>query len=347
MKSALLAGAAMLLALSAAAVDAAQVPAPSRLDNRIRYVEYNPANVTQIWSTPAGVILIEFAEGETFDSSAGADACPEKYDPAKDKCGFSGSARGNFLFVKLRRCLIPQPMLVLTKTAAGKMRRYDFELRTEPQICKDDPEPQTGGGIKLVSSANAAPAQASVGNGNLKYIADDALTDRAAKPVQYSVVFQYPHDEAEKRRTTARQSARERAELQQKEIVSTALSREVNFKTNDPYYGTRNFRYAMRGDSNLFPRWIWDNGYLTAVVMPGLQRMPSVFLVNPDGKEAVANFSVKNDTIIITGTAQVIRVRDGNTVAEFYNLGYSPVGATPGTGTASPSVERVIKGAAE
>ncbi len=346
MKSVLLAGAAMLLALSGSAY-AAQQPVPSRNDSRIRYVVYDSTNVTQIWSAPAGVILIEFAEGETFDSSAGADACPEKYDPAKDKCGFSGSARGNFLFVKLRRCLIPQPMLVLTKTAAGKMRRYDFELRTEPQICKDEPEVPAGGGIKLVSSANATPAAVSVGNGNLKYIADDALTDRAAKPVQYSVVFQYPHDEAEKRRATAHQSARERRELQQKEIVSTALSREVNFKTNDPYYGSRNFRYAMRGDSNLYPRWIWDNGYLTAVVLPGLQRMPSVFLVNPDGKEAVANFSVKNDTIIITGTAQVIRVRDGNTVAEFYNLGYSPVGATPGTGTASPSVERVIKGAAE
>jgi type IV secretion system protein VirB9 len=310
------------------------------LDNRIGEVVYRPNDVTKIWSTPAGVILIQFGEGEIFDAATGADACPPHYKP-EDNCGFSAEPRGNFLFLKLRKCLIPEPVLVLTKTASGKFRSYNFELHTEPQICSDTPIAQPDSGMKLVSSANAAPKP--VGTGNLKYISEDALTEHADKPVQYSVRFQYPGDEAEKRRETSR----ERRERAKKEAVTQALNREVDFKTHDPFYGNRNYRYAIRGSNNLQPRGIFDNGYLTAITYPGMQRMPAVFRVDPDGKESTANFTVRGDTIIMTGTAQVIRVRDGLTVAEFYNLGYSLSGATPGTGTASPSVERIVKGASE
>jgi type IV secretion system protein VirB9 len=95
----------------------------------------------------------------------------------------------------------------------------------------------------------------------------------------------------------------------------------------------------------LQPSQLWDNGYSTAFVFPGMQRMPSLYRINPDGKEATATYSVRGDMIIATGTAQEWRVRDGQTVMEFYNLAYDPVGQTPGTGTVSPWVTRTIKGA--
>jgi type IV secretion system protein VirB9 len=81
--------------------------------------------------------------------------------------------------------------------------------------------------------------------------------------------------------------------------------------------------------------------------------MPSVYrLANPgqgctpDGKEGTANYSVRGDTMILTGTAHSWCLRDGGNVVQIWNLDYSPLGATPGTGTASPAVERVVKGAA-
>ena len=99
-----------------------------------------------------------------------------------------------------------------------------------------------------------------------------------------------------------------------------------------------------RGDISLMPRWVWDNGYSTAFVFPGQQRMPSLYDVAPDGKESTASYSVHGDTIIATGTARQWRLRDGDTVMEIFDLSYNPVGSTPGTGTASPLVTRVLKG---
>ena len=40
------------------------------------------------------------------------------------------------------------------------------------------------------------------------------------------------------------------------------------------------------------PRWVWDNGYSTAFVFPGQQRVPSLYYVAPDGKESTATYSV-------------------------------------------------------
>jgi hypothetical protein len=95
-------------------------------------------------------------------------------------------------------------LLVGTKTAAGKMRPYAFEVHTEPTICNDDAgPPKPDSGVKLVSSANAATAVSTIGAGNLKYISTDALTQRAQDPVHYSVRFRYPGDDADKKRESA------------------------------------------------------------------------------------------------------------------------------------------------
>lgn len=111
----------------------------------------------------------------------------------------------------------------------------------------------------------------------------------------------------------------------------------------DPYDGTRNYRYVARGDRTLTPHWVWDNGYSTAFVFPGMQRIPSLYRIDPDGKEATADFSVHGDTVIAPGTAPEWRLRDGRTVLEIYDLAYNPIGGTPGTHTVSPYVRRVLR----
>ena len=157
------------------------------------------------------------------------------------------------------------------------------------------------------------------------------------------MVYRYPGDEAEKRRAAARTAA----ERWKKERANRILQASTTFDTKDPYSGDRNLRYMWRGDAGLMPRWVWDNGYSTAFVFPGQQRVPSLYYVAPDGKESTATYSVHGDTIIATGTAREWRLRDGNTVIEVWDLAYNPVGSTPGTGTASPLVQRVLKGGGE
>jgi type IV secretion system protein VirB9 len=52
---------------------------------------------------------------------------------------------------------------------------------------------------------------------------------------------------------------------------------------------------------------------------------------------------MRSDTMIITGTAKVWRLRAGDKVIDICNLNYNPIGATPGTGTASRWIQRVVK----
>ena len=70
-----------------------------------------------------------------------------------------------------------------------------------------------------------------------------------------------------------------------------------------------------------------------------MQRLPSLFRVNPDGKEATSNYSVHGDTMIATGTAQLWRVRDGQTSPR-YSISASTRSAKPqGTGNGHPAYD--------
>jgi type IV secretion system protein VirB9 len=154
------------------------------------------------------------------------------------------------------------------------------------------------------------------------------------------VVFRYPGDERARRAAAAR-AARERAAKAQAALL---LKQQTEWPSGNPYDGTRNYRYAARGDAGLTPHSVWDNGYSTAFVFPAQQRVPALFRIDPDGKEATADYSVHGDTVIASGTAREWRLRDGRTVMEIYDLGYNPIGHTPGTGTVSPYVQRTLKG---
>ena len=310
---------AILLAFALPAY-AVEQPVPGRADERIRYVNYDPGNVVEIWSTPGAVMAIEFAEGEQVADVAASDSHTLVSGP-----------RDNFLFLKFRGCLLPEPVIVLTRNQQGKLRRYDFQVETRPQVCPDQP-----GGNTVRASAGDPPI---VPGGNLKYISHDALA--AGADVSYTTKFLYPGDEAAKRRA----AAAKRKAVREKEKTARLLRQQTEFSTRDPYSGNRNYRYAARGDAGLTPRRVFDNGYSTAFVFPDLQRVPALFRLDPDGKEATADYSLHGDTVIANGTAQEWRLRDGGTVLEVWDLGYNPAGATPDTGTASAQVERVLKGA--
>ena len=262
-----------------------EYPRAGHLDGRVRYVAYEAGNVVDVWTAPGAVMVIEFSEGEQVANVAASDSAYLKAQPS-----------GNFLFFKPMAKLSPQPVVVLTRTSDGKLRRYDFEFETK--------------------------------EGELGADAD----------VDYTVVFTYPHEDYLKRVAAAR-AARVRAD----QHAAAKTLKEATAEMQNPYDVTRNYRYVAQGDHALTPASVWDNGYSTAFTFPQMQRVPALFRVNPDGKEATADYSVHGSTVIAPGTAPEWLLRDGKTVLAVYDLGYNPSGATPGTQTISPSVVRSVR----
>jgi type IV secretion system protein VirB9 len=284
-RTAHLLGAALLLAAVSVPAIALETPKAGNLDSRIRYVPYEPGNVVDVWTAPGAVMVVEFAADERVVNVAASDSAYLKAQPS-----------GNYLFFKPMALLSPQPVVVLTRTEDGKLRRYDFEFETRQS--------------KLGAEAD----------------------------VDYTVVFTYPHD-AYLKRLAASRAARA---LARKEAAEARL-RTTTEEMENPYAGARNYRYVARGDRAIAPEAVWDNGYSTAFTFPGMQRIPSLFRIDPDGKQATADYSVHGSTVIAPDTAAEWLLRDGHTVLAVYDLSYNPIGATPGTHTISASVVRVLR----
>jgi type IV secretion system protein VirB9 len=155
----------------------------------------------------------------------------------------------------------------------------------------------------------------------------------------YAVFFRYPNDADMQGAGEARERQR-RAEAAQ---TRGLLRRETNLVSSTPGFdGSRNYRYAARGDVQIAPAWVWDTGYTTYFNWPGMQRIPSIFRGACGPGEATSESSTHNDIVIAPGTAPIWCLRDQRSAVEIYNLGHTTFGATPNTGTISPYVERTV-----
>ena len=222
-----------------------------------------------------------------------------------DSLHLAAVPKGNYLFLKPSAALALQPIIVLTQRADGSLRRYVFEIET----------------VSSPSTANGTDG------------------------VFYSVQFTYPADAA------AAAAAREAAEaakvarlneLALKRATQNAALALLNAQRTNPFAGPRNYKYVAQGDHGLAPLAAWDNGYSTVLQFADNARIPAIFVIDPDGKEATASYSVDGETVQIGQTAREFRLRDGNTILNIYNLGFDTVGGNPGTGTISPQVTRVV-----
>jgi hypothetical protein len=53
-------------------------------DARVRYVDYDPANVVDLWTTPGAILTIEFADDETIAGVAVSDSHVLRSDKRKN-----------------------------------------------------------------------------------------------------------------------------------------------------------------------------------------------------------------------------------------------------------------------
>lgn len=82
--------------------------------------------------------------------------------------------------------------------------------------------------------------------------------------------------------------------------------------------GKINTAYVKRGNLELAPTAMWDNGLFT-YLQYNAKELPSVYKVMPDGTEALVNTHIEADTMIIHETNHLYRLRLGGAVAELAN----------------------------
>jgi type IV secretion system protein VirB9 len=166
-------------------------------------------------------------------------------------------------------------------------------------------------------------------------LVDTRPPDRAA----LSFTFTYPADEA-----AARLARRRQAEADREQQAAKAALDAASGATDS------NVRYVLQGekpeDWDLLPtREVSDNGIDTHFHFPGAMRVPIIYAVNPDGKEAAVEPTFNSVTGVATvhQLARVFHLRDGDALLCVFNKAFDAVGVRSDTGTISPDVERVTK----
>lgn len=80
--------------------------------------------------------------------------------------------------------------------------------------------------------------------------------------------------------------------------------------------GPQNHSYFKYGDQELAPTQVWDDGRFTCFKFPTSKALPAIYRYAPgsDLKEALVNFNVRNDVIVVHETAHEFRLRIGKKV---------------------------------
>lgn len=200
------------------------------------------------------------------------------------------------------------------------------------------------GNVVLLWSGNEAVSPRSVfirsrlADGKMRTYA--LLVDtRPADQAALSFTFVYPSDDAAARASRWHQIVADREEKATKAALEAASGATDG-----------NLRYILQGektqDWDLLPtREVSDNGTDTHFHFPGAMRVPIIYAVNPDGKEAVVEPTFNSQTGVATvhQLARVFHLRDGDALLCVFNKAFDAVGIRSTTGTISPDVERVTR----
>lgn len=152
----------------------------------------------------------------------------------------------------------------------------------------------------------AAPTNMTVVTNRRRYAFE--LRSRSAKSVRqseiaYTVHFIYPPDD------TPVQVVATPAPPKPPERVNTA--------------------YTYTGSRNALPSEVFDDGRFTYFQWPRNTTMPALFLVEPDGSESIANYTVRDGYQVIDEVAPSFRLRNGKEVTLVINEGWRRPAAGP------------------
>lgn len=151
----------------------------------------------------------------------------------------------------------------------------------------------------------------------------------------FSLAFRYPDEEAAKAAASA-----------QKEALQARLG-EIKGKLTDATKEGQNFDYWVAGSEEISPTAARDDGRFIYLTFTNNRDMPAVYSVDEQGNEALINTNViDGNTIVVQRLVRRLILRKGIAVASVVNKSFDLGGGMDNTtGTVSPDVERVIKGA--
>lgn len=148
----------------------------------------------------------------------------------------------------------------------------------------------------------------------------------------YLLKYQYPADEAAKRKAEATAAAEA---LKAKQAERTLAADETG--------GPRNGRYTVQGSASFEPAAVSDNGKITTLVFPENMVIPAIYLVAGDGSESLVPKTVSGGEVRVHALAPKFVLRQGDEVLCVFNEAYVPEGMATGTMTTSPAVERLTR----
>lgn len=140
----------------------------------------------------------------------------------------------------------------------------------------------------------------------------DLVASPAHRDPLYVLAFTYPDAPEESEGQLA-----ERAPHAPNAIELAALS--------DPYAvvdpAVLNRAWTSKGDANLFPSQIYDNGEATFLSWAPGTTLPAILIRNQEGIEGPVNFAVRGDVIVVDGVPHEIVLRAGDDAATLTNQG--------------------------
>lgn len=148
----------------------------------------------------------------------------------------------------------------------------------------------------------------------------------------YSLTFNYPNEEAATRTSAMTRKMR---------------AADLKAKLESAKHEIRNLDYWVAGSEEISPTAAHDDGRFIYLTFSNNRDMPAVYAVDAQGKEALINTNVVDGkTIVIQRMVPSLMLRKGDAVASVINKSFDlNTGIDTTTGTVSPSVDRLIKGA--
>lgn len=152
----------------------------------------------------------------------------------------------------------------------------------------------------------------------------------------YAMRFTYPEE------LRIMEQARAAAMLQAQAMAVEAQAIELSLDAALSG-GPRNLQYSLTGPEAIAPSEITDNGIATVLRFPRGRPVPAIFKVLPDGTEAIVNFSVRGEFVIVHEVVSQLRLRMGNSLVCIWNDGPVQNSGDTSSGTVSPDVVREVE----
>ena len=164
---------------------------------------------------------------------------------------------------------------------------------------------------------------------NKRTYAFDLKSTNGTPPPTYILRFDYPDTVLAKQRTNAQKRVK-------------AAEAWVKVQSAPPLDSNRN--YWGRGNKNLAPTSVYDNGRFTYFSFNNGRDLPTIYKVLDDGSEVLLNTHIDGNMVVVHETAQHFVLRLNRQVLGIENHGFNSDGQFNQTGTDDNSSIRLIKG---